>query len=338
MATYQKRGERWRAIIRKQGHRPVSKSFRTKGAAQRWAKEAEDAIESLNVANPRDLEAITVGDLIDRYIDEFAPGQTKTGSLNILKAGLGKYHLTELTPSHIVAHCRTRRRRDGVSTSTQSQDVGWLGEVLRVARAFWRIPYHADPVGDARMILRKPMNGQPPLIGKAIERDRRPTLSELNRLRRYWKANDRQDIPMHDIMDFAVASAWRLSEICRVTWDDLDRRHKTIIIRDRKDPKAKIGNDQEVPLLGDAWEIVKRQPGDDDLIFPYNSRSISTAFTRACKKLGIKDLHFHDLRHEGTSRLFETGYQIQEVALCTGHKDWKMLSRYTLLKARDLHR
>ena len=216
--------------------------------------------------------------------------------------------------------------------------MGYLGQVLRIARTYWKIPYQADPVADACVILIMSNNGQRPLIGRPIQRDRRPTKDELAKLRKYWKSNDRMEIPKPDIMDFAVANAWRLGEITRVTWADLNKRHKTIIIRDRKDPRNKYGNDQEVPLLGDAWKILNRQPKGDDRVFPYNERSISTAFTRACKKVGIHNLHFHDLRHEGTSRLFEAGYQIPEVSLCTGHKDWAMLKRYTQLKAKDLHR
>ncbi|MBL4821255.1 MAG: tyrosine-type recombinase/integrase, partial [Gammaproteobacteria bacterium] len=54
--------------------------------------------------------------------------------------------------------------------------------------------------------------------------------------------------------------------------------------------------------------------------------------------LDIEDLHFHDLRHEATSRLFEAGLTIERVALVTGHKDWKMLRRYTHLKPEDLHK
>jgi len=338
MATYQKRGERWRAIIRKKGHRPISKSFRTKAAARAWAKDAEDGIESRQFKDPRDIENITVGDLVDKYIREFDPKPTKKGSLNIIKAGLGKYHLLELQPSDIVAHCRTRRRENNVSPATQSQDVGYLGEVLRLARTYWNLPYKADPVADARVILRMAHNGQPPLIGRPVERDRRPTAAELDKLRVYWQGNDRQTIPMPDIMDFAIASAWRLGEICRVRWADLNEQDRTIIIHDRKDPRNKYGNDQVVPLLGDAWTILKRQPETDDRVFPFNERSVSTAFARACKKLGINNLKFHDLRHEGTSRLFEAGYQIPEVSLCTGHKSWAMLRRYTQIKAKSMHR
>ncbi len=63
-------------------------------------------------------------------------------------------------------------------------------------------------------------------------------------------------------------------------------------------------------------EIIKRQPRAEgqEFVFPYNPRSVGAAFTRACKVLEIADLHFHDLRHEATSRLFERGYSIQEVA------------------------
>jgi integrase len=53
---------------------------------------------------------------------------------------------------------------------------------------------------------------------------------------------------------------------------------------------------------------------------------------------GIDNLKFHDLRHGGVSRLFEQGYSIEQVALVSGHRDWKMLARYTQIKAKDLHR
>src|SRR3546814_8975561 len=69
-----------------------------------------------------------------------------------------------------------------------------------------------------------------------------------------------------------------------------------------------------------------------DRIFPYNPRSVGTAFRRACRALKIENLHFHDLRHEATSRLFEAGLRIEQVALVTGHRDWKMLKRYTHLR------
>jgi integrase len=135
----------------------------------------------------------------------------------------------------------------------------------------------------------------------------------------------------------------RVEEITLLRWSDLNIKDRTIIIRNRKHPRQKEGNDQEVPLLGKAFEIIQRQPRPDQLtrdarIFPVKVDTITTIFPRAKKALGIHDLHFHDLRHEGVSRLFELGFQIQEVALVSGHRDWKMLARYTQIKAKDLHR
>jgi len=73
-------------------------------------------------------------------------------------------------------------------------------------------------------------------------------------------------------------------------------------------------------------------------VFPHHHKSAGTAFQRACKTLKITDLHFHDLRHEATSRLFEAGLTIEKVALVTGHRDWKMLRRYTNLRPESLHK
>ena len=64
--------------------------------------------------------------------------------------------------------------------------------------------------------------------------------------------------------------------------------------------------------------------------------AIKRAFSRATVRAGLRDLHFHDLRHEATTRFFERGLNVMEVASITGHKDLGMLRRYTHLKAEDL--
>ena len=176
------------------------------------------------------------------------------------------------------------------------------------------------------------------VVGDSQERDRRPTQAELDAVIRHLEGNSRQLIPAGHIVRFAVATAMRQSEICRIRWVDVDERRRTVVVRDRKDPRKKDGNHQRVPptdLTGyDAWAILEEQKASShnrDIVFPYNGRSVGTAFRRACRSLGIEQLHFHNLRHEATSRLFEAGLSIERVALITGHKDWKMLRRYTHL-------
>ena len=166
---------------------------------------------------------------------------------------------------------------------------------------------------------------------------------EIERLIAYSDRNNRQTIPLGRIIKFAIATAMRQDEICRLRWPDIDMDRRLATVRDRKDPRHKDGNHQKVPLLDangyDPIALLKEQKfasPDTERVFPYNGRSVGTAFRRACQELKIEDLHFHDLRHEATSRLFEAGYEIPEVSLVTGHKDWKMLRRYLNLRPHQL--
>ena len=210
-----------------------------------------------------------------------------------------------------------------------------------LAREFARdgITVNTEAVNLARIALRRLG-----LIARPAERERRPTEKELTKLYAHFDANDRYTVPMTRVIKFAIATAMRIDEIFRIEWDTLDERTRTILVPDRKDPRKKDGNDQRVPLLAstgfDAWQLLQDQRAlrlNGPRCFPYNSKTAGTAFQRACKTLGIKDLHFHNLRHEATSRLFEAGLTIEQVPLVTGHKDWKMLKRYTQLRPENLH-
>ena len=82
--------------------------------------------------------------------------------------------------------------------------------------------------------------------------------------------------------------------------------------------------------IGKRWRALVRRKGFPSYCKTFGSKA-------ACDALGIVDLHFHDLRHEGTSRLFDDGFAVQEVALVTGHKSWAHLKRYTNLRPESLH-
>ena len=74
----------------------------------------------------------------------------------------------------------------------------------------------------------------------------------------------------------------------------------------------------------------------DQRVFPLTKESLRRTWSTACRKSGVENLRFHDLRHEAISRFFEMGLSIPEVALISGHKDYRMLARYTHLRAEDL--
>lgn len=131
---------------------------------------------------------------------------------------------------------------------------------------------------------------------------------------------------MQKITAFGIFSTRRQEEITLLAWDDLDGDR--ILVRDIKDPKKKQGNHILCELTPEALAIINSMPRVAPQIFPYSAATISTNFTRACQVLGIIDLHFHDLRHGGISRLFEMGKTIPQVAIVSGHRSWPSLQRY----------
>jgi integrase len=171
------------------------------------------------------------------------------------------------------------------------------------------------------------------LIRKGNERSRRPTIEELDRLIEHFgriRGHRPSSLPMQKIVAFALFSTRRQEEITLLRWDDLDEDR--ILVRDMKHPGDKRGNNVNCELPSEALAIIKSMPHDEDRIFPYSTDAISAAFTPACKILGIKDLRFHDLRHEGISRLFEIGRTIPQVAAVSGHRSWTSLKRYTHIR------
>ena len=178
-------------------------------------------------------------------------------------------------------------------------------------------------------------------IDRSDERDRRPTADELLLLKTHFLTSKTMAIPMAAIIDFAVATAMRLGEICKIEWADYSEDASTIAVNARKHPTKKKSH--IIPLVEingiDPHKIIRdcaSSANKSGRIFPYNADSVSTAFRRACNKLGIEDLHFHDLRHEAVSSLFEAGLQPQHVMLISGHSNLQQLSRYTNTRAEDV--
>ena len=121
---------------------------------------------------------------------------------------------------------------------------------------------------------------------------------------------------MNDIMWFAIHSARRQSEITDLLFNNNVEESQTGAVRDLKHPTERdlIRRFKYAP---DAWEIACRQVHDKDGIFPYEPRSIGSAFRQACKLLKIHDLRFHDLRHEAMSRLFEQKKSFLRISLAS---------------------
>ena len=319
----------WRAQIRRKGH-SESKTFPTKRQAEAWARQREADIDAGGVA-PVAARGLTVHEVISAYRklrDASRPISDQSNEhymLKALSAGLGSIMVDRLTPQDLVTYC-TIRSEDGAGPYTLNMEMSKLGTVFRYGAVQLRVVL-PDVVGQARPLL-----SHLRLIGGGGKRERRPTEDEMTRIIDHMGATYGEVYA--EAVRFAVASAMRRGELCAITRQDIDENRVVSVWR--KHPrKGKVL--ERVPLLDDAWDIVKRQPDSEDgRIFPIEPGTLSKYFTWTCRALSIPDLHLHDMRHEGASRLFEEGLQIEQVALITGHKSWNMLRRYTQLKPEDV--
>lgn len=328
---------KWRVQVRRGGFYRAA-TFPLKREAESWAKSIETQAHQVVASGfAQPPKGATLGDLIDKYNEMHAKeaGKTKAATLAMLKARMGKVKLTALS-AIVLRDFIDKRIEDGAGGVTIAGDLSFLGAVLKWGRHARQLDLPDRLPAEARAGLKH--RG---LDTRSQEREREPTDDELERLYAYWATRPRQKIDMPTLCRFALATGMRQGEICSLQVEDVDLERKTVLIRDRKDPRNKIGNNQVVPLLPDALEIVKPliEGRKDGSIFDSRAYSVSTSFTRACAALvpPIVDLHFHDLRHRATAQFFRQGLDIPRVALLTGHKTWTMLRRYTATKPEDVH-
>ena len=315
----------------KQGGRVVlskSATFDRQAAANAWIAKTEKDAAKPGGLTPR-APTMTLGQAIDKYmsISRREIGRTKLQCLEATKTDeIADMPCDQIVSSDIVSYAQ--RLQPGRQPQTVMSYMSHLGAVFSLAAGAFGAPLSEV---EMKRALKACMSLG--LIAKSTERTRRPTIDELDRLLSYFNVRSAKRVttaPMDLIMVFAIFSARRREEITRMRWDDITPGK--VMVRDMKHPGQTIGNDVLCDLVPEAEEVLRAVPRRGDLVFPHSTAAITTAFQRACKALKIDDLHFHDLRHEGASRLLEMGWTIPQAASVTGHRSWASLQRYSQLR------
>jgi integrase len=321
MAVIEKRGDKWRVLIRRKGHKAISKTFKLKVFADRYARDTESAIEARTIG----ADDPKLSDVLDSYtrlktLCHFShlkhADRTKRLFGHLKASDLNGTRLLEIIEKH------------GLGPASADKHLGILQAALRTHEGLT-----GALLGLARFSTGKKALRKAGVAKAARRRTRRLTDTEIAAV----KAAVRYQLPFDKLIDLSVLTCLRLGELLRIRWADLDHERKMIFVRDRKHPTEKIGNDSWVPLLNGAYELVMSLPQRKERIVPYHPKSIQNLWMAATKKAGAVDANWHDLRHEGISRLFERGYGVAEVALVSGHRDWKALRIYVQLKPEMLH-
>ncbi|MBN7120355.1 integrase [Erwinia billingiae] len=316
-----------------------NKTFKKLGLAKAWGVQRVAELDNNGIpSEPAPEQVITFGYLIDKYVEHphIRFGRSKKDALKLIRrCEISELVVSQLSQKAYIDHCEYRAA-SGAGPSTRWQDISFIGSVLKSAKPLFDIDVDIQNFLNARYIMSK--SG---MISPGGIRSRRPTRDECALLMDALMAKEissYQSIPYSQIFMFSILTCMRVGEVTRLRWEDLDEKQRAVMVRDRKDPRKKIGNHMTVALLGEAWDIVQDQPRTGELIFPYKSKTISQTYRLERDKLGILDLRYHDLRREGVSRLFEAGFSIEEVAQVSGHRSLKLLWKvYTELYPRSLH-
>lgn len=332
MASITRVGDRWRAQVRRAGHKSAAKTFDTRKEAEAWARKVETGIDA---GKPAASDDLTVGALIGAYrrarLELGRPIQPETNThymLAHLDEDLGVESVRDLTPQRLVKWARARKEQ-GAGGYTVNMELSALGTAIRHTSSFLNIVL-PDVVGAARPLLNY---GQ--LIGGGAKRTRNPTADELAALIG-WLAENRTQVVV-DAVRVAAITAMRRGEICRIAWADIDKEKKAVLVRKRKHPRAAEARDEWVPLLGESWAIVQRQDRSYQTIFPISPETLTDSVTAGVRALGIPDLRLHDLRRHATSKLRELGFDADARKAITGHRSDEIHSRYVAVTIDELH-
>jgi integrase len=310
----------WNAQVRRKGHPPISKSFINQKDAHTWIRITESEMDRGVFVNRNAAESLTLAEALIRYRSEITPhkkgrNQEERRIAAWLSHPLAKRSLASLQSKDFVKHRDARCA--AVASNTVRLELALISHLFTIAMQEWNIPV-SNPLAN----IRKPKSSN--------ARTRRLEEQEEGRL--FEACKQSQNPLLYPLVVLAIETAMRLSELLKVEWKDVDLKKRLIFLSDSKNGSGRI-----IPLSirsVEAISLIPKHIVDKRLFYTWKQRSdaMNGAFKLAVKKAGMENFHFHDLRHEATSRLFEKGLNVMEIAAISGHKSMQMLQRYTHIR------
>ncbi|MFM2480177.1 tyrosine-type recombinase/integrase [Celerinatantimonas sp. YJH-8] len=321
MAQIFKRGKKWRAQVRVKSQ-SRSRSFDSKIEALTWAVEIEQQMK-----NPTSIiHGKTLADAFIRYADEVSP--SKKGKrwelvrLNkLLRAPMASILLTDLTPNDLQHWINTELKR--IQASSINRELNLIAAVLETARKRW-LWIETNPARD----IERPKSPRP--------RDRRISAEEIQRILDALEyipdepaETQRQEIAIAFLL--ALETAMRQGELWNLQWQDIHLEQRYLRLNETKN-----GTSRDVPLSAQAIKLLEMmQPKHQGEVFHFPQQSCGVIFRRALRIAGIKQLTFHDTRHEALTRLARK-LDVLDLARMVGHRDPRSLMIYYNATATEI--
>lgn len=339
----------WQVQIRRKGYPTQTSTFDKKSDAEAWARNVEGEMDKGEFKDRRNAQSTTLYEVLQRYLEREAPKLKSKESVEFrieaFKAHkIAKYSMTALTPT-VIQTWIEERLKDKVSGSTVNRELSVLRSAIKKGILSYELnidnPVHA---------VHRPKEAPP--------RERRLFDGEEDRILTTLEVVDRgekgqfagpQNTWMKPLVIFAIETAMRRGEILSLTWPHVNLKKRTAHLVDTKN-----GTSRTIPLTQRATQVLEGLPRSiDGKVFPITENALKLSYRRSVERARkryenecnaekvapdpryLSDLHFHDLRHEGASRLAKI-FMPHELAKICGWKDLKMVMRYYQAKAEDL--
>lgn len=206
---------------------------------------------------------------------------------------------------------RDEQLERGLSPSTIRNCLTIISQVYVIAASEWGFEQLTNPIDKLRL----------PSLGDG--RTRRLVEGEAEKLL------GTSDQALSHLISLALETAMRQGELLALRWSDISMPYILL-------PTSKNGRGRDIPLSSRAKAAIAGLRSDNVLVSPYNFSMLRKRWVKLLAATHIVDLHWHDLRHEAISRLFEKGLTTEEVMLISGHRTYSSLARYTHLKASSV--
>ncbi len=319
MASIRNRNNKWQARVIRKGHNTIAKTFLTRQDAEKWARSIEIEIDRGTFLNKDYAQKTLFKEILQKYLNDVTPnmrsGDTQAIRIRkLMKHPIAEVNMAQLSPKHI-ADYRDERLKV-IKPNTVIRELAVISSIINLARREWGLNI-INPV----TMIKKPSSTQGrDRILNDVEFDR--LFIELEKIGPWYKP----------LVEFAVETAMRRGELMSLLWANVNFEKSVAFL-----PLTKNGDSRYVPLSSKALRIIKSLPRDiEGRVFPLNKQTVSILFLRAARRAKLENIHFHDLRHIALTRLSSKISNVLELAAISGHKELKMLQRYTHIKAEDL--
>lgn len=313
----------------------LRKTFASSALARRWLNEKRAEVDLGQFKDTSTMDRMPIRQLVERYRDECMAHREadRTGHIPaVLDDPIVDIMVGKWGPADVRAF-RDRMLADGYAPSTVVKRLNLLASIIQHAISEWDI--HTVNHASGRTVKRPSGADKKRNRRLADDTDDDDGKTEYDRLIDAVAGSCHPDDVW--LVRWSIEQACRLGESLSLCWKDIDFDRKTISLERVKNDKHRdeLGPEKR-PLTPGARRVLMKKleqmpetPSQTDKVFNVgNEKSFSVRYGRMTKRAGLKNLTFHDLRHEATSRLARYLTNPLDLMRVTGHRDLKSLDRY----------